>query len=200
MHPVAGSTSLGSAEGARRVSVSARVNPASRHLLPALAFALGVACFHCSPGPSPSDAATPGDAPIVDPSLDLGTGQSAWEPIADGDPVELIHGPQGGYHVFARIREERLGGDIQVTFRVTPAEGGSPINDPSDRIHLIEGRGLIRTAQGWETSTALLVILTQVRAPSDVVGRRLVLEANVAQNGSTAPTTVRRTIVVVDNT
>jgi len=181
------------------------VNPAQRSILPWLLLALSVAPLAGCSSPSPQgDAAV--DSPladrpaIVDPTLEIGIGQSAWEPLADGASVELIHGPQGGYHVFARIREQQLGGDVQVTFRVTPAEGGEPINDPADRIRLLEGRGLLRTAQGWESSSALLVILARIRGPADVVGRRFVLEANVAQTGSSAPTSVRRTVTIVDET
>jgi hypothetical protein len=159
----------------------------------------------CSdPGVTPADAAV--DVPrydsttIVDPTLDLATGQSSWEPLSDGSPIELIHGPQGGYHLFARLREQQLGGDVQVTFSVTPAEGGAPTNDPTDRIRLREGRGLLRTSQGWETSSALLVILVTVRAPAEVVGRRFVLEATVSPTGSGSSATVRRAITIVDET
>ena len=181
------------------------MNPVPRSILPVLLLALsGAPLLRCSSPTPAGDAsvdAPPEDRPaIVDPTLEVGTGQSAWEPLVDGAPVELIHGPQGGYHLFARIREQRLGGDVQVTFRVTPAEGGEPINDPADRIRLLEGRGLLRTAQGWETSSALLVILSRIQGPSEVVGRRFVLEANVAPTGSSAPTSVRRTITIVDET
>lgn len=154
----------------------------------------------CTSAPTTADAATDDRPSVVDPLVEIGTGQSSWESLPDGAPVELIHGPQGGYHLFARIREQRLGGDVQVTFRVTPVEGGDPVNDPADRIRLLEGRGLLRTGQGWESSSALLVILTRIRGPSEVVGRRFVLEANVATTGSTAVSTVRRTVTIVDET
>ena len=37
--------------------------------------------------------------------LELGSGQLAWEPLRPtGNRLELIHGPQGGYHVFGRVR------------------------------------------------------------------------------------------------
>lgn len=137
---------------------------------------------------------------IVDPTLELGTGQSSWEPLPEGARVELIHGPQGGYHLFARFRQRQLGGDVQVTFRVFPSGGGEPVNDPTDRIRVLEGRGLIRTSQGWESSSALLVILVQVRNPSEVVGRSFVLEANVTPTGSGATATTRRTITIIDET
>lgn len=175
------------------------MNPAHRHVLPALLLALSAgALARCGGGVTPRTDA--GVQPIVDPTLELGTGQSSWEGLADGASVELIHGPQGGYHLFARIRERGLGADVQVTFRVTPEGGGDPINDPDDRIRLIEGRGLIRSGQGWESASALLVILSRVRGPTEVVGRRFVIEARVAPTGSGAAASVRRTVTVVDET
>lgn len=182
------------------------MNPLTRPILPAFILVLiGAAQVRCSSTTPITDASVDlplsGDRPaIADPSLDLGAGQSAWEPMPDGSSVELIHGPQGGYHLFARIREQLLGNDVQVTFRVTPIDGGTAINDPSDRIRLLEGRGLLRTSLGWESTSALLVILTAVRSPSEVVGRRFVIEANVAPTGSSAATTVRRIITIVDET
>ena len=157
-----------------------------------------------NPAPTPADAAAdlPGSdgGVIVDPTLELGTGQSSWESLPEGARVELIHGPQGGYHLFARFRERELGGDVRVTFRVVPVDGGEAINDPTDRIRVLEGRGLIRTAQGWESASALLVILVRVQAPSEVVGRSFVLEANLTHTGSGATATIRRTITIIDET
>ena len=177
------------------------MNPARHLLLPSLVLGLAaLTSYGCASPPPTTDAATDDRPSPVDPSLEIGTGQSAWESLLDGAPIELIHGPQGGYHLFARIREQRLGGDVQVTFRVTPAEGGEPVNDPADRIRLLEGRGLLRTGAGWESSSALLVILTRIRSHSEVVGRRFVLEASVAPTGSTAVSTVRRTVAIVDET
>lgn len=177
------------------------MNPGLRHLLPAAVLGLAAgASSGCSDVTPPADAAPPDRPQVVDPSLELGTGQSFWEPLPDGAAMELIHGPQGGYHLFARIREQSLGGDVNVTFRVTPVEGGEALNDPSDRIRLIENRGLLRTGAGWESSSALLVILTRIRGPSEVVGRRLILEASVTPNGTTSTSAVRRTITVVDDT
>lgn len=37
-----------------------------------------------------------------DPWLELATGEIAVEPLPDG-PLELIHGPQGGYHVILAV-------------------------------------------------------------------------------------------------
>ena len=173
---------------------------------PALAVVpLVLALARCA-GPSPArDAATDaGDTPSPAVRIELGTGQLGWEPLAPaGTAVELIHGPQGGYHLFGRVRFDTLGPDVYIRFRVTPAEGGAAVNDPNDRIRLTEGRGLLRTSAGWETSSAQLVILVTVSAPATVVGRRFRLEATVTASPGieTSPAaSVTREIVVVDET
>lgn len=159
-------------------------------------------------GPAPAGDASvtdaPGDVPSPGVRIELGTGQLGWEPLAPtGTHVELIHGPQGGYHLFGRVRFDTLGPDVYLRFRVTPAEGGAPVNDPNDRIHLVEGRGLLRTSGGWETSSAQLVILVTVTNPATVVGRRLRIEATVTASPGieTSPAaSVAREVLVVDKT
>jgi hypothetical protein len=34
-----------------------------------------------------------------DPTVTIGQGFNAYEPLASGDPVELVYGPQGGVHL-----------------------------------------------------------------------------------------------------
>lgn len=137
--------------------------------------------------------------------MDLGTGQLSWEPLdtTGGTRVELIHGPQGGYHLFGRVRYTSLGPDVYVRFRVTPVDGGSPLNDPAERIHLIEGRGLARAGNGWETPNAQLVVLVNIQNPDAVVGRRVRFEVSVAPSPgleTTPALRVSREVLIVDDT
>jgi hypothetical protein len=39
--------------------------------------------------------------------LEVGTGSSDFEALTDGQSVQIIHGPQGGYHVWAALRASR---------------------------------------------------------------------------------------------
>ena len=54
-------------------------------------------------------------APAADagpPFIELGTGERAFEPLSNGDPVEIVFGPQGGYHVWGTVRAGNVrGGD-----------------------------------------------------------------------------------------
>ncbi len=167
------------------------------------ALALVALLMACGSGPPASDAGPPDAADTLDdPTLEFGTGQLDWEPVApQGTPLELIHGPQGGYHLFGRLRSARLPGAVEVRFRVTTLTSPEALNNPDERITLRLGRGL-RPApdQGWETSGPLLLVLESVRDPAAVVGRTLRVEALVRPLDETRAARVTRDIVVVDDT
>jgi hypothetical protein len=42
--------------------------------------------------------------------VELGTGQSTFEPLADGDPLELTYGEQGGWHLWTSAKLQGLTG------------------------------------------------------------------------------------------
>ncbi|MFO0630897.1 MAG: hypothetical protein U0325_35450 [Polyangiales bacterium] len=162
----------------------------------------------CGPTPAPQDAGL-ADRPGLDggpdasgPLLELGSGQLAWEPLRpSGNRLELIHGPQGGYHVFGRVRFRGLGPDVYVSFRVTPSGGGPAINDPASRVRLRDTRGLVRIGDdAYETSGAQLVILEAIRGPMDVVGRDFRLEMTVQRFESTQTISATAEITIVDKT
>ncbi len=158
-----------------------------------------VTALACSPAPAPVDAAV--DVPITGAVVELGTGQLSWEDIPpSGARVELIHGPQGGYHIFGRVRFESMGDMVTVRFRVTPVAGGAPVNNPEDGIRLSPGRGLLPTSRGFESASALLVVLTEIRDPTPVVGRRFRFEALVTSADGARTVTAAREVTIVDET
>lgn len=179
-------------------SVPASSSPAPR-------IALSLLLLGCASAPS-QDAAVDLPLPTVDAtteaSLELGTGQLAWEPLsATSNRLELIHGPQGGYHVFGRVRYRGLGPDVYLSFRVAPSGGGPAINDPAARVRLREGRGLIRLgAEQWETSGAQLVILEGIRGPGEVVGMSFRLEMTVQRVESQQMVSGSALITIIDET
>ncbi len=50
-------------------------------------------------------------ASVDGPMIDLGTGEYSFEPLSDGDEIDIIYGPQGGFHLLgsARIAEIEAG-------------------------------------------------------------------------------------------
>lgn len=161
----------------------------------------------CASPVTPADAAT--DVPPFDAGpdaaasfIELGTGQLSWEPLRpSGNRLELIHGPQGGYHVFGRARFRGLGPDVYLSFRVTPAGGGPAINDPGSRVRLREARGLVPLGNDtFETAGAQLVILEGIRGPQEVVGRNYQLQMTVQRFESSQSLVSSAEITIIDDT
>lgn len=67
--------------------------------------ALVLALVGCAPEGDGGEAA----APL---GCEVGTGYDAFEPLEEGDPVDIIAGPQGGYHVFTSVHCEGVYVDV----------------------------------------------------------------------------------------
>ena len=42
--------------------------------------------------------------PNLPPAVEVGTGEIAFEPTEDGDTLEIVQGPQGGFHLLTSVR------------------------------------------------------------------------------------------------
>jgi hypothetical protein len=144
------------------------------------------------------DAAPDAGAP---PSVELATGARAWQELPrDGSGrAEIVFGPQGGYHIFGRVRMRGLAPDVTLHFRVTSLDGTRALTDERDRIRRVSGRGLIQSAPGtWESTSGELVIL-QVRGPMDVMGQRWRMELQVIPADQSPVVTDTREFTIVDD-
>lgn len=106
-------------------------------------------------------------APSGDVKVELGLGQAQFTPVADGDPIELVFGPQGGWHVdlAARVYGADDADDLILSFRVHQPDG--QIAYPIKR--LVDPDQAPRTDDGAiEYPGAQLVFA--IMDPSEVVG------------------------------
>jgi hypothetical protein len=114
-------------------------------------------------GPAPTDAG-PCELDASAPRwLVLGTGD-VFMPVADGDSIEVIHGPQGGFHleVTARFGLE-VSPDMHVLrYDVTRTDGTTL---GTTQIALNERR-LARTCGGWQRDGD--IVMLTITAPTDV--------------------------------
>ncbi len=150
----------------------------------------------CDGGGSPPDATVPLDAGAV--SVTLGTGQEYWEDIPPSGVMTLIHGPQGGYHVYGRVRLMGFAPDVTVTFTVTPDDGGAVINAPQP-LHQVDHRGLIQVGNDYESAAPNLVILTQIHSPAEVVGMHFTLAVTVVETGTERMASTSLDILIQDS-
>lgn len=139
-----------------------------------------------SPNTAPSDASIAvDDAGFSQIPLALGTGAAAWEDIpASGAHVKLIFGPQGGYHTLGRVRFAGFAPDVSMQFRVVDTSTGQVYNDPTDTLRRRERAGLVRNGDQWESSSAELVIFTQLRNAVDVMGHNVRWEVTLVEAGT----------------
>jgi hypothetical protein len=112
---------------------------AQRTLLLGLALGL-LGCASSNVVPEPTEA-----------RLELGTGTARFVPITDGAELEMIHGAQGGWHVWVSVRAEGITqGTGTLEIEHGPADGSAPMQrtrvgvmfDPADA----QGR---RASLGW---------------------------------------------------
>ena len=59
-----------------------------------------------------------------DPTLEIGAGATTFETLQDGDPIELVHGPQGGYHLEIALRGFGIDGSDLVAGSMSGTIGG----------------------------------------------------------------------------
>ncbi len=73
------------------------------------------------------------------PEVLLGVGETAWAPLAAGDTVTVVEGPQGGYHIWFAIETKNLGqyGSTTTLSATQPssvqADGGTAVPPTSRR-------------------------------------------------------------------
>ena len=66
-------------------------------------------------------------APPSAPALELGTGSWRFEPLEDGQEVELVHGAQGGWHMWISLRATGAAVDhAMVQLAMEPADQSRP--------------------------------------------------------------------------
>lgn len=165
------------------------------------------ACLPTEPAAVPDatvDGAAPRDAAReagVAPSVELATGARAWHELpADGSGrAEVVFGPQGGYHIFGRVRIRGIEPNVTLRFRVTSPDGARVLTDDRDTIRRVLGRGLAAADGGVYESTSGELVILQIRDPMDVVGRPWRMQVQVAPADQSAPVTAERPLTLVDD-
>lgn len=71
-------------------------------------------------------------------AVDLGTGDDSFEPLEDGDPVNVINGPQGGQHVVGSVHTFNMTSVATVQLTIQRAEDDSYVSDQTYRLQFLE--------------------------------------------------------------
>ncbi len=76
-----------------------------------------------------SDTGTPQTCGVTPPELSVGTGVEAFEPLSDLDAVEVVFGPQGGYHIVAALRACHMSPLLTVHIEMIDEATGATVAD-----------------------------------------------------------------------
>jgi hypothetical protein len=152
----------------------------------------------CGPGQGPADAFVPpidaacsvgGGAP---PWLILGTGSSSLVELPAGADLELVHGPQGGWHLEATaVFGLAVSPDMHVLRYDVTRTDGTVLG--TTQIALLERR-LTRACGGWFRGGDILVLT--ITGPADVVGSEVDITVSVLDAGGEVVRDARRVRVV----
>lgn len=156
-------------------------------------------CAGCGSGAGAVDAASPpldaactvGGGAV--PWLVAGTGEASFVTLADGADLELVHGPQGGYHLMATAL---FGLDVSPDMHVLrydaiPVGADTPLG--TTQIALNERR-LVRACGGWFRGGDIVVL--SITTPGDVVGMDVDLVVSVLDGVGEVVRDTRRVHVV----
>ncbi len=72
------------------------------------------------------------------PQADVGTGETEFVPLEDGDTVVVINGSQGGQHILGSLRTWNTDGVVAVRYTLTLLFDGSLISDQTYRLQMFE--------------------------------------------------------------
>ena len=128
-----------------------------------------------------------------DPTIELGTGRTVFEPLANGGPVELVAGIQGGWHLDASLRFGGFGPDGIVVVYEAVDEQAEPISFVTKAA--LSSASVLEDGEGWVRVGDRIVL--DIAEPADVVGTSAILRATAQLGDQTWSD--QRTVSIVDN-
>jgi len=75
----------------------------------------------------------------LEPKLEPGSNEfpDDWTPISDGDEVVVVHGPQGGWHVWGSVKTQNTRNVVQVEIKIYDIPSGEIVADNGYHVALI---------------------------------------------------------------
>ena len=141
---------------------------------------LVLALAACGDDAPPPDDTTPRDAGELDlggpPRVEIGTGVTEFVEVADGADVELVNGPQGGWHVDVAMRLYSVDPQ-ELTMRIEGYDAATDmaIGVPIERT--LTERRVQREGDHWLRVGDQLIFA--IEAPEEVVGSDVRIEARI---------------------
>ena len=129
----------------------------------------------------------------VEPWLELGTGETEFVALDNGDEVPLVYGPQGGWHVdtTARFGGIELDG-ASLTYVATDPDDGAVLNYPYDA--QLNPSLLQEIDGGWLRLGDRVVF--DIGSDEEILGRDVRLEVTLTDAGGASLSASHEVVVV----
>jgi len=133
-----------------------------------------------------------GEGVFGDPYLEVGTGHTTFAPLEDGGPIELVAGPQGGWHIDATLRLGGFGPDgVKVKYEAFD-EQAQPISFVTHAS--LSTASVLEDGEGWIRVGDRVVL--DIASPSEVVGTTATVRATATLGDQ--QWSAERVVTVVD--
>jgi hypothetical protein len=86
------------------------------------------------------DTGTPFDCFDDPPRVEIGTGEVEFRPLLEMDPVVMVHGPQGGWHMLGSVRVHSVDHIIEVQYTIHDELSGVRVSNNIYRVAVVQDR------------------------------------------------------------
>ncbi len=130
--------------------------------------------------------------PPGDPTLEIGLGLSGFEPLPEGEPFPLIHGPQGGYHLEVGLRATNLVQDAGFLQAVMIARVDGMTEDAVSYPYVD-----LRCVRDYRESYGSLLVFPDpaVNTPDFLDGKEVEIEVSVTDDAGTVVVTTSTYVI-----
>ena len=118
----------------------------------------------------------------VEPSVQIGTGDSMFEPLVDGDEITVIQGPQDGYHVLGSVLVTGLiPGDGDDIFDPSNPTQHFQVHDGDERVDVSNpfAQGLDPSEERGVFQTLGRFVFLDIEDDSELEGHTLTLSFSI---------------------
>lgn len=69
--------------------------------------------------------------------VEIGNGETAHTPLADGDHVVMVHGPQGGWHVWGSLKTTNMSDIVSIHYTIDVKDTGARVSDNNYNVQMV---------------------------------------------------------------
>ena len=107
--------------------------------------------------------------------VEVGTGENIFESLVEAEPVVMVHGPQGGWHMLGSVRTHNMHNIIEVHYTVTDVSSGVVVSDNNYRVAVVEDEECSGYYPGMYGYLDVADLATEFATrPPEVLGYKLV--------------------------